>query len=41
MDHECEAEDAPAALLPNGNVLMALGPVTANGGTVISWWSRP
>lgn len=27
------AEDAPAALLPNGNVLMALGPVTANGGT--------
>jgi hypothetical protein len=27
------AEDAPAAILPNGNVLMALGPVTANGGT--------
>lgn len=27
------AEDAPAAILPNGNVLIALGPVTANGGT--------
>jgi hypothetical protein len=27
------AEDAPAAILPNANVLMALGPVTANGGT--------
>jgi hypothetical protein len=27
------AEDAPCAILPNGNVLMALGPVTANGGT--------
>ncbi|MFO0981036.1 MAG: kelch repeat-containing protein [Planctomycetota bacterium] len=26
------AEDAPACVLPNGNVLMALGPVTAGGG---------
>jgi hypothetical protein len=27
------AEDAPCAILPNGNVLMALGPVTSGGGS--------
>jgi hypothetical protein len=27
------AEDAPCAILPNGNVLLALGPVTSGGGS--------